>query len=318
MSTVTATGTTAARADRSHPTRRGVASLGPGRRPGKFGPGKRRLRGEARLHPLVWVFVVAVMSFSLVPFYWLINTSLKTGSSLGEGELFPSQPTLDNYVSVFGSSEFLLAMRNSVIIAVVTTCVALIFASFAAYALARLKMRRKGLILTLILSVTTFPAIAIAAPMFSIWREIGLYDTLPGLIIPKLTFALPLAIYTLTSFFREIPRELEESAYIDGASPFQAFRKVILPLAVPGLATTAILVFISVWNEFLLAVTLTTSPAARPVPVAIAFFNGTSEFDQPLGTISAASVIITVPLVVLVLVCQKRIVSGMTAGAVKG
>ncbi len=296
-------------ASRRRPTREGFPTVS---------PKKRRLRGEARLHPLVWVFVIAVMAFSLVPFYWLINTSLKKGASLGRGELFPSQPTLENYFSVFSNAEFLLALRNSVIIAVVTTVVALVFASFAAYALARLKMRRKALILALILSVTTFPAIAIAAPMFSIWREIGLYDTLLGLIIPKLTFALPLAIYTLTSFFREIPRELEESAYMDGASPFQAFRKVILPLAVPGLATTAILVFISVWNEFLLAVTLTTSPAARPVPVAIAFFNGTSEFDQPLGTISAASVIITVPLVILVLVCQKRIVSGMTAGAVKG
>jgi multiple sugar transport system permease protein len=279
---------------------------------------KRRLRGEAKLHPLLWVFVIAVMGFSLIPFYWLVNTSLKKGASLSKGELFPSQPTLENYLVVFQNAEFLLALRNSVIIAVVTTTVALVFASFAAYALARLKMRRKAMILTLILSVTTFPAIAIAAPLFSIWREIGLYDTLLGLIIPKLTFALPLAIYTLTSFFKEIPRELEESAYMDGATPFTAFRRIILPLAVPGLATTAILVFISVWNEFLLAVTLTTSPEARPVPVAIAFFSGTSEFDQPLGTISAASVIITIPLVIIVLVCQKRIVSGMTAGAVKG
>ncbi|MFB8368963.1 carbohydrate ABC transporter permease [Arthrobacter sp. R4] len=304
MSTLTAQRTTAAPAAR-------------GRAPKRRSP-KRRLRGEAKLHPVVWVFVIAVMGFSLIPFYWLVNTSLKKGVSLSKGELFPSQPTFENYLVVFQNPEFLLALRNSVIIAVVTTTVALVFASFAAYALARLKMRRKALILTLILSVTTFPAIAIAAPMFSIWREIGLYDTLLGLIIPKLTFALPLAIYTLTSFFREIPRELEESAYMDGATPFTAFRKVILPLAVPGLATTAILVFISVWNEFLLAVTLTTSPEARPVPVAIAFFSGTSEFDQPLGTISAASVIITVPLVILVLVCQKRIVSGMTAGAVKG
>jgi multiple sugar transport system permease protein len=279
---------------------------------------RRRTRGRAQLHPVVWVFVIAVMGFSLIPFYWLVNTSLKKGVSLSQGELFPSQPTFENYAAVFQNAEFLLALRNSVIIAVVTTTVALVLASFAAYALARLKMRRKALILTLILSVTTFPAIAIAAPLFSIWREIGLYDTLLGLIIPKLTFALPLAIYTLTSFFREIPRELEESAYMDGATPFTAFRKVILPLAVPGLATTAILVFISVWNEFLLAVTLTTSPEARPVPVAIAFFSGTSEFDQPLGTISAASVVITVPLVILVLLCQKRIVSGMTAGAVKG
>jgi multiple sugar transport system permease protein len=294
--------------------RRAAPKAGPRPRPTR----KPLRRGESRLHPVTWMFVLAVMAFSLVPFYWLINTSLKAGESLGAGELFPSRPTLDNYFVVFRNPDFFLALRNSVIIAVVTTAVALVFASFAAYALARLKMKRKALLLTLILSVTTFPAIAIAAPMFSIWREIGLYDTLIGLIIPKLTFALPLAIYTLTSFFREIPKELEESAYIDGASPFLAFRKVILPLAVPGLATTAILVFISVWNEFLLAVTLTTSPESRPVPVAIAFFNGTSEYDQPIGAISAASVLITIPLVVLVLVCQKRIVAGMTAGAVKG
>ncbi|WP_422455494.1 carbohydrate ABC transporter permease [Arthrobacter sp. 7Tela_A1] len=277
------------------------------RRPRNAGPG-----------PFVWLVVVAVMAFSLVPFYWLLNTSLKAGSALSSGELFPSTPTLENYLTVFQDGDFLLSIRNSVIIAVSATAIAMVFASFAAYALARLRMRRKAFLLALILSVTTFPAIAIAAPLFSMWTQIGLYDTLLGVIIPKLTFALPLAIYTLTSFFREIPRELEESAYMDGASPFQAFYRVILPLAVPGLATTAILVFISVWNEFLLPVTLTSSPEARPVPVAIAFFSGTSEFDQPLGTISAASIIITIPLVILVLVCQKRIVSGLTAGAVKG
>lgn len=279
---------------------------------------KRRLRGESRLAPATWVFVFAVMAFSLVPFYWLINTSLKAGASLGAGELFPSEPTLENYAVALQDADFLLSLRNSVIVAVSATTVAMVFASFAAYALARLRMRRKALLLALILSVTTFPAIAIAAPIFSLWTQIGLYDTLLGLIIPKLTFALPLAIYTLTSFFLEIPKELEESAYMDGASPFQAFYKVILPLAVPGLATTAILVFISVWNEFLLAVTLTTSPEARTVPVAITFFSGTSEFDQPIGAISAASVLVTIPLVILVLIFQKRIVSGLTAGAVKG
>lgn len=290
------------------------------KRPAPGGGRKRRrnARGESRLAPATWVFVIAVMAFSLVPFYWLINTSLKAGASLGAGELFPSEPTLGNYAVALQDTDFLLSLRNSLIVSVSATAIAMLFASFAAYALARLRMRRKALLLALILSVTTFPAIAIAAPMFSLWTQVGLYDTLLGLIIPKLTFALPLAIYTLTSFFREIPKELEESAYMDGASPFQAFYKVILPLAVPGLATTAILVFISVWNEFLLAVTLTTSPEARTVPVAITFFSGTSQFDQPIGTISAASVLVTIPLVILVLIFQKRIVSGLTAGAVKG
>lgn len=291
---------------------RAIKSPGVGRRK------RRRLRSESRLAPTTWVFVIAVMAFSLVPFYWLINTSLKAGASLGAGELFPSEPTLGNYAVALQDGDFLLSLRNSLIVSVSATAIAMLFASFAAYALARLRMRRKALLLALILSVTTFPAIAIAAPMFSLWTQVGLYDTLLGLIIPKLTFALPLAIYTLTSFFREIPKELEESAYMDGASPFQAFHRVILPLAVPGLATTAILVFISVWNEFLLAVTLTTSPEARTVPVAITFFSGTSQFDQPIGTISAASVLVTIPLVILVLVFQKRIVSGLTAGAVKG
>ncbi|WP_235863158.1 MULTISPECIES: carbohydrate ABC transporter permease [Saccharopolyspora] len=258
------------------------------------------------------------MLASLVPFYWLINTSLKTGAELSSGSLFPTAPSLQNYLEVLQDGKFLTALGNSVIVGVVTTSLALLLASFAAYALARLALPRKGLILAAVLSVTTFPVIAIAAPMFKIWSDLGIYDTLPGLIIPKLTFALPMAIFVLTSFFREIPFELEESALIDGATPFQAFRKVILPLAVPGIATTAILVFISVWNEFLLAVTLTSTPTSRTVPVAIAFFAGTNEFEQPIGTISAASVIVTLPLLLLVLLFQKRIVAGLTAGAIKG
>lgn len=265
-----------------------------------------------------WILVVAVMLFSLVPFYWLINTSLKTGAGLSSGELIPSNPTLENYLTVFGTRDFLVSLRNSAIVAVSATSIAIIFASFAAYALARLRLKRKTLLMALILSVTTFPTIAIAAPMFSLWSDVGLYDTLPGLVIPKLTFALPMAIYILTSFFREIPQELEESAYMDGASPFQAFYKIILPLATPGIATTSILVFILVWNEFLLPVTLTSSPEARTVPVAITFFSGTSQYDQPLGAISAASVVITVPLVIVVLIFQKRIISGLTAGSLKG
>ena len=257
------------------------------------------------------------MLASLVPFYWLVNTSLKADGQ-ATGGIFPTNPSLDNYARVLQDGDFLLALRNSAIIGVATTGAALLLGSFAAYALARLRLRRKQMILTVVLSVTTFPAIAVAAPLFKLWSDIGLYDTLLGLIIPKLTFALPLAIFTLTSFFREIPTELEDSAYVDGASPFQAFCRIILPLAVPGIATTAILVFISVWNEFLLAVTLISSPSVRPVPVAIAFFSGRSEFVQPLGVISAASIIVTIPLIVLVLVCQKRIVAGLTAGAVKG
>jgi multiple sugar transport system permease protein len=258
------------------------------------------------------------MIVSLIPFYWLVNTSLKVGAGLSTADLWPALPSLQNYVDVMQNANFLVALRNSVIVSAVTTFLALLFGSGAAYALARLPLRSKGAITTMILSVTTFPVIAIAAPMFDLWSTLGIYDTLLGIIIPKLTFTLPLAIFTLTSFFREIPSELEEAASIDGSSPLQTFRRIILPLAVPGIATTGILVFISSWNEFLLPATLTSTPDAQTVPVAIAFFSGASEFDQPTGTISAASVLVTIPLLIVVMIFQKRIVSGLTSGAVKG
>ncbi|MEV0388137.1 carbohydrate ABC transporter permease [Nonomuraea sp. NPDC050643] len=285
-----------------------------GRQPSK----RRRPRRGAEHNPLVWCAVAVVMIFSLVPLYWLVNTSLKTGPDLSKASLTPPHPTFENYQAVLGDGDFLRALGNSLIVAATTTLLALAVASFAAYPLARLKMRGKFLILSIVLSVTTFPGIAIAAPMFSLWNDLGLYNTLVGLIIPYLTFTLPLSIYTLVSFFKEIPVELEEAAYIDGTSPFQAYYKVILPLAAPGIATVGILAFIFAWNEFLLAATLTYGPEARTVPVAIAFFTGASEYEQPLGTISAASVIISIPLILLVLIFQKKIVSGLTAGAVKG
>jgi trehalose/maltose transport system permease protein len=190
--------------------------------------------------------------------------------------------------------------------------------SFAAYALARLRFPRKFLLLAVILSISTFPPIAIAAPVFKLWTDLGLYNTYLGLILPSLTFTLPLTIYILTSFFREIPRELEEAALVDGATYFQSFRKVILPLAAPGLVTAGLLAFIFVWNEFLFAITLTSTPDRRPVPAALAFFTGSSQFEIPLGTISAASVVVTLPLIALVMIFQRRIIAGMTAGAVKG
>ena len=262
--------------------------------------------------------VVVIVLFCLFPFYWLINTSLKTGPDLSTSSLFPPNPTLDNFQSIFNDSNFTTALKNSAIVALVTTALALIIGSFCAYALARLRIRFKFAILAIVLTITTFPQITIAAPIFKLWRDIGLYNTIPGLVIPYLTFALPLAIYILTSFFREIPRDLEEAALVDGATNFQAFYKVVVPLAAPGLATAGILTFIAAWNEFLLAITLTSSPAARTVPAAIAFFTGSTQFEQPLGTISAASVTISIPLIVMVLLFQKRIVAGLTAGAVKG
>lgn len=273
---------------------------------------------ETRVGPFLWLVIILVMIVSLIPFYWLTNTSLKVGAGLSSADLWPAAPSIRNYIDVFNNANFLIALRNSVIVSVTTTFFALLFGSCAAYALARLPLRSKAAIMTMFLSVTTFPVIAIAAPIFDIWSNVGLFNTLIGIVIPKLTFTLPLAVFTLTSFFREIPIDLEEAASIDGASPLQTFRKIILPLAVPGIVTTGILVFISSWNEFLLPATLTSTPSAQTVPVAIAMFTGASEFDQPVGTVSAASVLVTIPLLLLVMVFQKRIVSGLTAGAIKG
>ncbi|HYI98908.1 MAG TPA: carbohydrate ABC transporter permease [Thermoleophilaceae bacterium] len=267
---------------------------------------------------LLWSAVVLICVFCLMPFYWLINVSLKTGADLSQADLVPPSPSLDNYKSIFENADFTAALRNSVIITTITTTLALVFGSFAAYALARLRFPFKFLILAIVLSISTFPPIAIAAPIFKLWTDIGIYNTYTGLIVPYLTFALPLAIYILASFFKEIPKELEEAALVDGATHFEAFRKVVLPLAAPGLVTAGLLTAFFVWNEFLLAVTLTSSPSAFTVPVAVANFTGSTEFEVPLGTISAASVVITIPLVALVIIFQKRIVAGMTAGAVKG
>ncbi len=279
---------------------------------------KRRDPTKVRTPWWIWLAVAAIVVFCLFPFYWLINTSLKTGPDLSTSALVPPSPSLENYKSIFQDSNFTLALKNSAIVALVTTALSLIIGSFCAYALARLRMKRKFLILAIVLSISTFPQIAIAAPIFKLWRDTGLYDTIPGLVIPYLTFALPLTIYILTSFFKEIPRDLEEAALVDGATNFEAFRKVVVPLAAPGLATAGILTFIAAWNEFLLAITLTSSSSARTVPAAIAFFTGSTQFEQPLGTISAASVTISIPLILLVLLFQKRIVAGLTAGAVKG
>jgi multiple sugar transport system permease protein len=266
----------------------------------------------------LWIAVVAIVVFCLFPFYWLVNTSLKTGSDLTRSTAFPQHPTLTNYKSIFQNGSFTRALLNSAVVSLVTTVLALTVGSFCAYALARLRFRGKFIILGLVLAITTFPGIAIAAPLFRLWSNIGIYNTWIGLIIPYLTFALPLAIYILVSFFKEIPKDLEEAALVDGATYFQAFRKVVVPLAAPGLATAGILTFIFAWNEFLFAITLTSSTSARTVPAAITFFTGSVQFEIPLGTISAASVVISVPLILLVLFFQKRIVAGLTAGAVKG
>jgi multiple sugar transport system permease protein len=193
-----------------------------------------------------------------------------------------------------------------------------LLAMFAAYAIVRLRFAGKKLVLAGVLAISMFPPVSIIGPLFNLWRGIGLYDTWAGLIIPYMTFTLPLAIWTLSAFFREIPWDLDKAARVDGATPFQAFFHVIAPLAAPGVFTAAILVFIFAWNDFLFATSLTSTNDARTVPAAIAFFTGSSQFEQPTGSIAAASVVVTVPIVVIVLLFQRRIVAGLTAGAVKG
>ena len=277
-------------------------------------------KGRKAPGPPWWIYVAvaAVVIFCLFPFYWLVNISLKTGADLSSADIIPPNPTLDNYQSIFQNDDFVRSLGNSAVVSLSTTFLGIVVGAFCAYALARLKMNYKFVLLGIVLTISTFPQIAIAAPLFRLWTDIGFYNTLYGLVIPYLTFALPLSIYILVSFFREIPKDLEEAALVDGATNFEAFRKVIVPLAAPGLATTAILAFIAAWNEFLLASTLTSSREARTVPVAISQFTGSSQFEVPLGTQSAASVVISIPLVLLVLLFQKRIVAGLTAGAVKG
>src|SRR3954469_2595065 len=255
---------------------------------------------------------------ALIPVLWIASLEFKDPSTIADKSFFPSKWPTANYSGIFDTSEFTDALRNSIGIALITTVIAVTLACMAAYAIARLNFPGKFVILSGALAIAMFPPISIVGPLFNIWREVGLYDTWPGLIIPYMTFSLPLAIYTLSAFFREIPWELEQAAQVDGATPFQAFRKVIVPLAAPGVFTAAILVFIFAWNDFLFATVLTSTNNARTVPATLAFFTGGSQFQDPTGQIAAAAVVVTVPIIIMVLIFQRRIVAGLTAGAVKG
>jgi multiple sugar transport system permease protein len=269
-----------------------------------------------------WSAIIAlVVVFAMFPVLWIISLSFKTPATVGDGRLIPKEWTLDNYKGLFTGgfdSPLLRPLINSILIALIATTIAVALASFAAYAIARLDFPGKFLVLAGALAVSMFPPISVVGPLFDMWRAFRLYDTYPGLIIPYLTFALPLAIYILVAFFREIPWDLEEAAQVDGATPFQAFRRIIFPLAAPGVFTAAILVFIFAWNDFVFAISLTSSNASRTVPAAIAFFTGESQFTSPTGNIAAAAVLVTVPIIIFVLIFQRRIVAGLTAGAVKG
>ncbi|UJP41193.1 carbohydrate ABC transporter permease [Cellulomonas palmilytica] len=271
----------------------------------------------------VWwaVITVVVMVWALLPVVSIIATSFKLPSQLNLGTFWPKTWTTTNYEQIFAGSAkdlFLPALRNSIGISLIATFVAVVLATLAAYAIARLDFRGKRLILTTALGVSIFPVISIVTPLFNLWRSIGLYDTWLGLIIPYLSLTLPISIWTLAAFFRQIPWELEQAAQVDGATPWQAFRKAIVPLAAPGVFTTALIAFFIAWNDFVYGISLTSTSAARPVPAALAFFTGASQFEEPTGAISAAAVVVTVPVVILVLLFQRQIVSGLTQGAVKG
>jgi multiple sugar transport system permease protein len=267
---------------------------------------------------LLWTIgILVVLLYALIPVAWIASLSFKTPEEVADKKFF-SGFSFDNYDVVFSDDTFIAALINSIGIASIATVISIVLAAMTAYATARLDFTGKTLILSGALAVAMFPAISIVGSLFDMWRAIGIYDTWIGLIIPYMTFTLPLAIYTLSAFFREIPWELEQAAAVDGATPMQAFRKVIVPLAAPGVFTAAILVFIFAWNDFIFANTLTSTDNARTVPAALAFFTGASQFEQPIGAISAASVVVTVPIIIMVLIFQRRIVAGLTAGAVKG
>jgi multiple sugar transport system permease protein len=266
-----------------------------------------------------WTLIdLVVVAYALIPVLWIVSLSFKSKETLSDGNFIPTEWTWQNYADIFATNEFTRALINSIGIAMISTFIAVVLGAMAAYAIARLDFPGKRALVGVSLLIAMFPQVSLVTPLFNIERGLGLFDTWPGLILPYITFALPLAIYTLSAFFREIPWELEKAAKMDGATPAQAFRRVIAPLAAPGVFTTAILVFIFAWNDFLFAISLTSTEAARTVPAALSFFTGASQFEDPTGSIAAAAVVITIPIIVFVLFFQRRIVAGLTSGAVKG
>ncbi len=264
---------------------------------------------------------IAIVVYALFPVAWIVSLSLKAPADIANRRFLPTRFSLQNYRQILSGSAsdlFLPALRNSFGICLIATAISCVLAMFAAYAIARLDFPGKKVILSTALAVAIFPVISIVTPLFNLWRQIGLYDTWPGLIIPYLSLTLPISIWTLSAFFREIPWEMEQAAQVDGATPWQAFRKVIVPLAAPGVFTTAIIAFFIAWNDFVYGISLTSTGRSRPVPAALGLFSGASQFEAPNGPIAAAAVIVTIPVVVLVLLFQRRIVAGLTNGAVKG
>lgn len=280
--------------------------------------GRERTRGGVALGRLAAaVGVAALLAAFAFPLYWTVVSSLVPEARLfGTPSLVPEELTLEHYRALFRDRAFLVPIRNSLLVAAATTALCVALGSPCAYAVARLRFRGKGPILAFVLAVAMFPQISIVSPLYLLLREVGLIDTYPGLILPYLTFAMPLTVWLLVGLFRQLPPDLEEAAMVDGASRLRVFREVVLPLALPGVATTAILTFLYAWNEFLFALSFTVSPDRQTVPVAIALFRG--RYQVPWGEILAGVVVATLPVALLVLFFQRRIVRGLTAGAVKG
>ena len=267
-----------------------------------------------------WVGFAAILVWCLLPVVWILSLSFKPVSETATGspQFLPETWTIQNYKDILADGDFTRALLNSFGIALIATLLSVVFATLAAYAIARLDFKGKRVVLTIALAIAMFPVVSLVGPLFDQWRLLGLYDTWPGLIIPYMSFTLPLAIWTLTAFFREIPWEMEQAAQVDGATSWQAFRKVIVPLAAPGVFTAAILTFFFAWNDFVFGISLTSTTAARPVTAQLAFFVGPDQFNAPVSTLAAAAVMVTVPILVIVLLFQRKIVAGLTSGAVKG
>lgn len=262
--------------------------------------------------------LAAVIVFCLAPFYWMVVSSLRRPSDIFDKSALPAPLSWENYGIVFGPGQgFLRSLLNSLVVAGVTTVLALLIATLTAYAMARLEFPGKRLVLTAIIATSMFPVVSIVVPLLKLFTDFGWIDTYQALVAPSMSFALPLAVWILTAFFRQIPIELEQAAMVDGCTQGQAFRKIVLPLAAPGVFTTAIITFVAAWNEFIIALSMTTKTSMQTAPVAISKFAGASQHEIPFGSQMAAGVLVTIPLVILVVIFQRRIVDGLTAGAVK-
>ncbi len=274
----------------------------------------QRIIGRVLLYALVAVIIL----FAVFPFYYAIVTSFKSGTSLFRVDYLPTSFSLANYFSVMTHGSFAFNLLNSLIVSIAVVVISLLLAITAAFALSRVRFRGRSMLLLMILSVSMFPSIAVLAGLFELIRGMGIYNSLPALVFSYMIFTLPFTVWVLTTFMRDLPIEIEEAAIVDGASPWVIVTKVFMPLMWPALVTTGLLAFIAAWNEFLFALTFVISDNTRTVPVAIAMLTGATEFEVPWGNIMAASVIVTVPLVILVLIFQRKIISGLTAGGVKG